>query len=608
MSSGRTRKKITSLLVLAWLCFTIFIPQIKAKETGENNIQVENGLLPLSEEEQQYISDHPLIKVYVVDGMAPIQYQNEKGELQGITKKIFHNIEKKTGFVFEYIFIDNIHSALKDRQAEIMAAIPFTFEDSEFYEDVQLSPEYLSTNQILILHEGEEATNLKSKIYGAVQGSPIPSSVDRRTTVFFDTREDILDAVDKGEVDFSYINAYSASYYLLQNSYDHIVSIPSFIQNTELTFGYLDKQDTILPGILNAALESIDADMIQNYIVEEATKIDRKISLQLVLNSFYLEISVIATIVTVGLSYLTLRSRRDKRKFQMQNNRLLALSELSDEYFYEYDVMKEKMLIADDLRVLLDTYQYGDALKTLEANLIKVANEYEPKNKNNENLSHSSRNIILTDDAQKRGTYKMINLMITDEQENILTIIGKLVDVSSFEQEKEQLKTQAERDGLTRLYNFESSKKLIKNKLLVMDSDALSAFIMVDIDYFKKVNDTLGHQEGNRILKKCSNLLRDSFEEEDIKARVGGDEFCVFVDTLSEQEIIKKKCLSLSKNMQETVQGVPITLSIGIAFIREEDNYQTAFKHADEALYLAKEAGRARIAIYGEDSIFSHSS
>lgn len=279
------KKRLMGTIIALFFTIIIWSPEMNAEGPDPNKGPLKSELLSLSDEEQQYVIENPHISVYVVDGMAPIQYQDRNGQLQGITRKIFHELEMKTGFTFDFIFIEDIRSSLKERQADILAAIPFTFEDTEFYEDIQLSPEYLTTNQILILHEGEEATHLKNKIYGAVIGSPLPKSVDRRTTVFFHTREEILDAVDKGAVDFSYINAFSASYYLLQNSYDHIVSIPSAIQNTELSFGYLDKDDPFLSQILNKALGTIDTDQIQNFIVEEATKIDRKVSLQVVFNN-----------------------------------------------------------------------------------------------------------------------------------------------------------------------------------------------------------------------------------------------------------------------------------------------------------------------------------
>lgn len=598
---NRNKKRQRGLIIFSlFLLFMMQIPKVSAEGFVPNKGPIENELLLLNEEEQQYVIENPHISVYVVDGMAPIQYQDENGKLQGITKKIFHEIEMKTGLTFDFIFIEDIRTALKERQAKIMAAIPFTFEDTDFYEDIQLSPEYLTTNQILLLHEGEEATDLKNKIYGAVIGSPIPSSVDRRTTIFFHTREEILDAVNKGEVDFSYINAFSASYYLLQNSYDHIVSVPSAIQNTELSFGYLDKEDLYLPQILNKALKTINTDQIQNFIVEEATKIDREVSLQLVLTNFTVEITSIILLFILGLSGLTIKFRRDNREFKLQNNRFRALSELSEEYFYEYDVIQDNINISDELKVLLTNYDYKESLSVLQAGLKKTFTEHRQQTRMIEGHNHSVENIILKGAFEKKGTYKMVNLIIRDEQHAISMIIGKLIDISNFEKEKESLKIKAERDGLTKLYNYESSRELIKERMLQFDSSFLAAFIVLDIDYFKSINDTLGHHEGNRILQKMGKLLLNNFRKDDIPARIGGDEFSIYVDRFTMKEQVIEKCHELIESMNEAVDDVPISISIGLVFIKEEDNYQTAFKHADEALYKAKRSGRARIAIYEE--------
>lgn len=595
----KQRKRLDFIIKFFFLFFGLWTTHVNAEVTENAPALPKNQQLLYNEEEQQYIRENQHIKVYVVDGMAPIQYQNEKGELQGITKNMFHELELLTGFIFDYIFIEDIHSALKEREAQIMAAIPFTQEDSEFYGDIKLSPEYLSANQTLLLHEGEKATNLKEKIFGAVIGTPVPDSVNQKTTVFFHTREEILDALNKGKIDFSYINAYSASYYLLQNSYDHIISIPSSTKNMELAFGYLHEEDILLPKILNAALQKIEPETIQNYLVEEATKINRKVSLHQVLNNFSLEITLFVFTFIGGLSYLTINSRRDKREIQLQNSRLLALSELSDEYFYEYEVSTDKLTISDELTILLTHYGYKEAVHVVQEGLRKTFAEHKGMM---EEHNHSIESIVLTNGEEKQGIYKMINLVIKDDQHIISTIIGKLMDISSFELEKEQLKTKAERDGLTHLYNFDSSKKLIKNKILNYKADSLAAFIVLDIDYFKTINDTLGHQEGNRILQKLSKTLSEVFCKEDILARIGGDEFCIFVDHVAEKELLMEKCRHLLKNVPHTIDDVPISISMGIAYLKEEDNYQTAFKHADEALYVAKGSGRAQIAIYGEEN------
>lgn len=295
---------------------------------------------------------------------------------------------------------------------------------------------------------------------------------------------------------------------------------------------------------------------------------------------------------------MTFRSRKDKKKIQLQNNRLLALSELSEEYFYEYDVIQDHITISDELKVLLNNYGYKESLLVLQRGLKKTFSEHSHHPRMISEHNHSVENIVLKGDFEKKGTYKMVNLIIRDNQNDISMIIGKLMDISTFEREKETLKIKAERDGLTKLYNYESSRELIKERLLQFDSSFLAAFIILDIDYFKSVNDTLGHQEGNRILQKMGELLLNNFRKTDIPARIGGDEFSIYVDKFTEREQVIEKCHELIESMSESANDVPISISIGIAFIKEEDNYQTAFKHADEALYIAKGSGRSRLVIY----------
>ena len=134
----------------------------------------------------------------------------------------------------------------------------------------------------------------------------------------------------------------------------------------------------------------------------------------------------------------------------------------------------------------------------------------------------------------------------------------------------------------------------------------LSALIHIDLDNFKKVNDTMGHQEGDALLKKVAKIIGDNFRQVDCVSRVGGDEFMVFMPKLSETKDVHNKIQSLLDNFPLMVTGdgetapIPVMLSIGVVFSKENEanTYTQLYENADTAMYKAKNSGKGRAVIF----------
>ena len=167
------------------------------------------------------------------------------------------------------------------------------------------------------------------------------------------------------------------------------------------------------------------------------------------------------------------------------------------------------------------------------------------------------------------------------------------------EANKAMLMHKATHDPLTGIMNrgaFDSLKDLLQKSPQPM------ALLLVDIDHFKSVNDTYGHEMGDRVLQKVGQLLKNSFRSEDYAARIGGDEFVVLLNDFKEEHrsVISLKLGKMLEQLQETSDGLPqVTLSVGVAFSKQGYS-DTIFNQADKALYAMKEAGRNGIRFYDE--------
>ena len=154
------------------------------------------------------------------------------------------------------------------------------------------------------------------------------------------------------------------------------------------------------------------------------------------------------------------------------------------------------------------------------------------------------------------------------------------------------LKNKAERDELTGLLN-----RTAFNDLVNFYKDAVEelAFLIIDVDNFKTVNDTYGHDIGDLALKKVASLLSECFRSNDFPIRYGGDEFVVIMTELAhgQRGVIERKLTYINETLQrEDSEGIPkLSVSVGIAFSNSGfgDNL---FKMADDALYRTKQNGR----------------
>ncbi|MEG2897368.1 MAG: EAL domain-containing protein [Eubacterium sp.] len=159
---------------------------------------------------------------------------------------------------------------------------------------------------------------------------------------------------------------------------------------------------------------------------------------------------------------------------------------------------------------------------------------------------------------------------------------------------------QAKTDQMTGLYNRTSAENIITQHL--KSDEGLHAMMMLDIDNFKKFNDFYGHAYGDKVITAFAEKLKSYFNENDIVARMGGDEFSVFMSNIASKKSAEKKAYELCTNITNIVvdgEAVAITGSIGIVVSSDgDDTFDLLYKNADKALYNAKCRGKNRVSVY----------
>jgi diguanylate cyclase (GGDEF)-like protein len=176
-------------------------------------------------------------------------------------------------------------------------------------------------------------------------------------------------------------------------------------------------------------------------------------------------------------------------------------------------------------------------------------------------------------------------------------------DITSQELYKQQLEYLSETDVLTGVSN-----RLVFNRTLVKEIQRAHRYhselslLMFDIDFFKNINDSYGHDVGDQVLITLCEIISQLLRETDVFCRVGGEEFAIImVETNLEQATQTAERLRKAiEDMEKGVLPTSLTVSFGVAAMTRWDSDKTIFRRADEALYQAKENGRNRVEVAQE--------
>lgn len=154
------------------------------------------------------------------------------------------------------------------------------------------------------------------------------------------------------------------------------------------------------------------------------------------------------------------------------------------------------------------------------------------------------------------------------------------------------------RDPMTHLYNRRFFIEFLENRILLSRRTREPLLVMMlDIDFFKQVNDTLGHTVGDRVIIDIASILKSAIRESDVVARYGGEEFVIVLPNAQREAGIKIGERILSTCQDHKFESVPwsVTLSAGIAKLTEEDDAASLLSRSDSYLYKSKQSGRNQI-------------
>lgn len=314
---------------------------------------------------------------------------------------------------------------------------------------------------------------------------------------------------------------------------------------------------------------------------------------------YFVTVMICLIIIIVTTLYNTITIfKKQKQELEIKNNLFKMLMHKMNDIVFELDFKNGKILFFEhsneefcyDLKLLEPENMLK--LKYIRKNSILKYKEIYEKLLAKEEIA----DYIIEVRKEFNWTWVRIHSIVIDSNYTI----GLLEDYSE-EMKKEfeisQMSKKIKYDYLTKLYTRETCELEIKRSILNYKiSSGISALFAIDIDNFKKANDTFGHLMGDKILYETATSIKNAIRKTDISGRVGGDEFLVLLENVPTVESIKKIAEKLNNSIKKvyTKDGKSITISasIGIAIVEEGIKFKELYEKADSALYQVKTNGR----------------
>lgn len=288
-------------------------------------------------------------------------------------------------------------------------------------------------------------------------------------------------------------------------------------------------------------------------------------------------------------------------RFEKQSELLRLIKDATNDVVYDYSVAEDRLETSKMPGRPIEQFAANDVLSHIvhpdDLDIVTI--------KLKDALAQEVKSTVEYRLANADGIFKWYRLnyaSFADEFDKVYRIVGLAKDVSEEKRMQQELKTQAEKDGMTGLLNKTTIREAVEDYLKTCDIGSCHAMIMIDTDHFKEVNDKLGHAKGDEVIREVADSIRKIFRETDFVGRVGGDEFLVFMKHTT-PVITRERAASLNALVNKIYSNagidVHVTCSIGISFFgRHGEDYDTLFSCADEALYKAKNDGRNRFVMY----------
>ena len=558
--------------------------------------------LRLTDAETAYINAAGTLRVGVLTEQPPLQYLDERtGELDGIAVDLLGLISEKTGLAFEMVPVESpeeLYGLAEQGAIDLAAGVPYDY-DLARARHLSMTRPYISSQYLLMMKEGSSEENVKGKRLALTTTSPYRGETVGQV-VRYAKVADCIRAVESGEADYTYVDAYMAQYFINQPQFRDLKLIPQTYEPRRICYGVVKPAPQALLSILNKTVMTLSSTEVQG-IINQNTLQKQPFSFRAVLMANPVEsvaAIVVVSLAVIAVLLLSLRRRaRASREAALELKKHFRVYALVNEYFFEYSYRNNTMFVSDPSKggSEPDLIRYDYSVRPESAQEAQRRKAFLEVVRSREDGIHE----LYAECIDGAAHWLRIALETVYDGGEPAYALGRINVIDEERQEKDQLMERAQLDSLTHVYNSEACQTRVRECLSRMQEGSCGALLLIDIDYFKQINDIYGHMQGDVTLGQVAGLLRSSFRAEDIVGRPGGDEFLVYLPRIKNREFLFDKCAALCSRARglPMSEGGRITISVGAALSHAGDSYAALYQAADGALYDAKKAGRDQFAI-----------
>ncbi len=308
-----------------------------------------------------------------------------------------------------------------------------------------------------------------------------------------------------------------------------------------------------------------------------------------------------------GCSWIFLLFYTQKQKLQLESERYTVLSQFTDTLLYEYDFDTDTIEFTSNARrkLFLERLKTRGVLRLNRGGYLIHPDDWQNGDRLRWALLGSKPEEVRYCRIRLKGQsgeYRWFSCqykILPGQADHKPRMVGKLEDITDQLGREEMLLNRARKDPLTGVYN-RSGEQIIDGKLALLCS---GVFFMIDLDNFKEINDSCGHAAGDQVLTRVAQALDKLVGKAGIVARVGGDEFVVFIPENLEVQQITDMAESILELMDHTEEGyytvIRVSASIGIAVApKDGSSYEELYSAADKAMYYIKQNSKKGFAFY----------
>lgn len=379
----------------------------------------------------------------------------------------------------------------------------------------------------------------------------------------------------------------------LADVYDALTSVrvykPAYTHEQALQMIYNGECGQFNPELLEALQEVEDS--LADKIEQNSSKQDRLFDAQEISNEIIGRKDALSD-RTIAL----LEEERIKYQF---------LAALSNEIILDYDISTDTITFSEkgnselDLPLLLNNFsRESSQIHAISSDTLRQIEE----KIGNTTPSHPivREQYILRMPNGEQAWYEIIlrSMWSHDIVPKLKGVIGKIMNINDQKIETQRLENLAARDSLTQLYNRATAQQMIEHYLLEENS-SMGAYIFLDVDDFKIINDAKGHTFGDHVLGRIAKVISNNIRANDVAARMGGDEFIIFLKNIDSREVVKKQTDRVFGAFEGILEDDTVTISMGVAIYPYDGRtFLELTEHADKALYEAKSLGKNQCVFY----------